>query len=75
MSSVSYTQLIAVLFQYGLWPIEFSGDHILLKNPHNDSFLAVSSDPDTVLPPGALEDILEYAGLDLGQFWHLYETV
>lgn len=68
-------KLLTVLFQYGLWPIEWSGDHVLLRNPHNETFIAISSEPNTILPPEALEDILAYAGMDLETFWQLEGTI
>jgi hypothetical protein len=52
-----------------------SGDHVLLRNPNNNAVISISSDPGTVIPPNALEDILEYAGMSVDTFWQLYETI
>ena len=75
MYDVEYPKLLNVLFQYGLWPIEWSGDYVILRNPHNDTFISLSSDPTTLVPRDALPDILSYAGMDESQFWQLYDTL
>ena len=75
MDDLEYSKFITVLLQYGLWPIEWAGDLIVLRNPQNDTVMAIASSTATPIPRDALEDILAAAGMDMGQFLQLYETV
>ena len=75
MRRASFSKTVQVLFLYGLRPISWEGDLIILEDPHRNTRLVLSGDPDDEVPVEALAALLEYAALEAATFWQLYETI
>lgn len=75
MAEFEYTKFLQVMFQYGLRPAEWVGDHIILRNSYNDIAMVLSGEVDVLIPVEALEEILAHVGMNSETFWQLYATV
>ena len=75
MNSPEFAKALAVLFQYGLHPIYWDGDLVIIEDPNRGIKLVFSGDVDDEFTNPALGTLLEYIGMDEDTFWTLYPTI
>lgn len=71
-NDLSFPKIIQVLWQYGLWPIEWQEAVFVFRNPHNNSLFVVSNDADTPITLEMLQEMLNHVGMSENRFWQLY---
>ncbi len=74
-NSPEFGKTVAVVFLYGLRPVSWDGDLIVIIDPNSGRRLVFSGDPTDEVPRPALDALLDAIGMDEATFWQLYETV
>ena len=74
MKIAEFSKVLSVLFQYGLLPIYWEGDLLIIQGINNKRMVFSGGLGDEV-PDLALATILEHVGMDEGAFWQYYYTI